>query len=102
MGMNNFIRFLKEYELLAESNNFIDMGFIILNKKGNTNVREEYQKVGINRAQIIFKHTTKSKNSKLNFEQFLYALKQVSVEVYPYSGASEHEFETLEKTVNEI
>jgi hypothetical protein len=62
----------------------------------------EYNKVSVNRAQIIFKNTTQSKYSKLNFEQFLYALKQVSLEVYPYSGSSETMYEAMEKTINEL
>ncbi|CDW91592.1 UNKNOWN [Stylonychia lemnae] len=99
LGMNNFIKFLKEYDLLSEQNHTLEIGKINLNKNG---IIEEYHKVSVNRVQIIFKQTTKSKNAKLNFEQFLYALKQLSTEVYPFSGADENEYENLEKTMNEM
>ena len=63
--MNNFIRFLKEFELLSEQNHTLEIGTLSPNK---FDIVDEYNKVSVNRAQIIFKHTTKSKNAKLNFE----------------------------------
>lgn len=69
LGLNNFIRFLKEYQLLAKTEE----------EKG----AEGYERVTIERAQIVFKQTVKQANAKLNFEQFLYALKLLSLDVYP-------------------
>lgn len=53
--MNNFLRFLKEYELLAEQNHTLEVGTLPSNKKDGP---IEYHKVSVNRAQIIFKNTT--------------------------------------------
>lgn len=75
MGLNSFIRFLKEYSLI-DSNSYKNVK------------KDEYQiySVSVSRAQIIFKQTTQYKNAKLNFENFLYALKKLSLELFPYSN----------------
>ena len=60
LGLNNFIRFLKEYQLLSKHQGELGM---LTNKKGTESVLE-YRKLTTERAQIVFKQA----NSRLNFE----------------------------------
>lgn len=48
----------------------------------------QYRKVTIERAQIIFRQTLQQACARLNFEQFLYALKLLAQDVYPFTGGS--------------
>lgn len=55
----------------------------------------------VDRAQIIYKQTTLSKHTKLNFEQFLFALKKLAVHIYPIEdmmGA----YADLDSTIEEM
>jgi hypothetical protein len=52
----------------------------VLPKRGTT---LEYCRASSERAQIVFKQTVKQANARLNFEQFLYALKLLALDVYP-------------------
>lgn len=73
LGLNNFIRFLKEYRLLkgaageAASENTKLKGEITVMKKG-TGVLWEYKRVSTEKAQIVFRQTVKQAAAKLNFE----------------------------------
>jgi hypothetical protein len=62
LGLNNFIRFLKEYQLITKVGE--ETG--VLPKKTNNPV--EYKKITTERAQIIFKQTLKQACARLNFE----------------------------------
>lgn len=74
------MRFLKEYQLLSAGKGD-EVGLINHLKSGQ--LVSEYRKIGTERAQLAYKQTIKQKCARLNFEQFLYAMKILSIEVYP-------------------
>ena len=52
MGFNNFMRFLKEYQLVDSNIGGKGIGIITHNKTGAVT---EYRKIGSERAQLVFK-----------------------------------------------